>query len=343
MDLPVALHTAARTFCANQHSHWSGEYMPLVQSGQDRLGNDYSEYSKVAYSLFPRYRLDEAIEVEVERITGQQFRSLEEARKLLLEAGNRAFSSLLQEFQRSPEACIALTDEWKVFEAYISSLDAVQLARIEPLPYRRVLEDSESERLRQKLRTRWGVTGYWYPLSKCDANTNVIAFHQELWEQRDGTSLLLQVTQERAIRRCFLLREGPQDYEIYRSLIDPTYGGLESFVTSDFEWLVYSSHESSIAVAGWLADFVRAQWPDWGSVAYGGPSLACDIMEPIRAKCDAFVLHWLQSEPLRRSDFWEDRNGNCRLASPLAIKVCETSDTWRRLPLGDSTARVRAH
>ena len=42
-------------------------------------------------------------------------------------------------------------------------------------------------------------------------------------------------------------------------------------------------------------------------------SLACDIMEPIRPKCDAFVLHWLQSEPLRRCDFWEDRNGNCRL------------------------------
>jgi len=60
-------------------------------------------------------------------------------------------------------------------------------------------------------------------------------------------------------------------------------------------------------------------------------SLACDIMEPIRAKCDAFVLDWLQREPLRRSDFWEDRNGNCRIASSLAIKLCETSDTWRRL------------
>jgi CRISPR-associated endonuclease Cas1 len=60
-------------------------------------------------------------------------------------------------------------------------------------------------------------------------------------------------------------------------------------------------------------------------------SLACDIMEPIRPKCDAFVLDWLQREHLRRSDFWEDRNGNCRLASSLAVKLCETSDTWRRL------------
>jgi CRISPR-associated endonuclease Cas1 len=70
-------------------------------------------------------------------------------------------------------------------------------------------------------------------------------------------------------------------------------------------------------------------------------SLACDIMEPIRPKCDSFVLHWLQSEPLRKSDFWEDRNGNCRIGSSLAIKLCETSDTWRRLvaPVAEHVAQ----
>jgi CRISPR-associated endonuclease Cas1 len=61
-------------------------------------------------------------------------------------------------------------------------------------------------------------------------------------------------------------------------------------------------------------------------------SLACDLMEVCRpGAVDAFVLNWLQSEPLRKSDFWEDRNGNCRIASSLAVKLCETSDTWRRL------------
>src|SRR5713226_9185967 len=70
-------------------------------------------------------------------------------------------------------------------------------------------------------------------------------------------------------------------------------------------------------------------------------SLACDIMEPIRPKCDAFVRHWLQSELLRRSDFWEDRNGNCRIGSSLAVKLCETSDTWRKLiaPVAECVAQ----
>jgi hypothetical protein len=60
-------------------------------------------------------------------------------------------------------------------------------------------------------------------------------------------------------------------------------------------------------------------------------SLACDLQEPIRASVDAFLLNWLQTEPLCKSDFWEDRNGNCRLSRCLAIKLCETAETWRRL------------
>ncbi len=60
-------------------------------------------------------------------------------------------------------------------------------------------------------------------------------------------------------------------------------------------------------------------------------SLSCDLMEVCRPKVDAFVLNWLQNEPLRKSDFWEDRNGNCRLVSALAIKLAQTSHTWSKL------------
>jgi len=75
----------------------------------------------------------------------------------------------------------------------------------------------------------------------------------------------------------FSALEGPVDYEIARSLVDSRWRGDESFVTSDFEWLVYSSHESSIAVAGWLADVYRNQWRDWETVAYGGPFHTDDL------------------------------------------------------------------
>lgn len=71
-------------------------------------------------------------------------------------------------------------------------------------------------------------------------------------------------------------------------------------------------------------------------------SLACDLMEVCRPKVDAFVLNWLQSEPLRKSDFWEDRNGNCRLVSALAIKLAQTSHTWSKLvaPIAEYVAQA---
>jgi CRISPR-associated endonuclease Cas1 len=94
--------------------------------------------------------------------------------------------------------------------------------------------------------------------------------------------------------------------------------------------LLYSvlESESTLAASG------MGLLPEIGLLHADAPnrnSLSCDLMEVCRPKVDAFVLHWLQSEPLRKSDFWENRNGNCRIAPSLAIKLCETADTWRRL------------
>ena len=60
-------------------------------------------------------------------------------------------------------------------------------------------------------------------------------------------------------------------------------------------------------------------------------SLANDIQEVLRPAVDSFMLNWMQTECFRKGDFWEDRNGNCRIGSPLAKKLCETANTWRRL------------
>ncbi len=59
-------------------------------------------------------------------------------------------------------------------------------------------------------------------------------------------------------------------------------------------------------------------------------SLANDLQEVLRPMVDSFVLHWIQRELFRKADFWEDKNGNCRLMSQLCAKLGETSPTWRR-------------
>jgi CRISPR-associated endonuclease Cas1 len=70
-------------------------------------------------------------------------------------------------------------------------------------------------------------------------------------------------------------------------------------------------------------------------------SLACDLMEPVRPDCDAFVLDWITHELLKREWFVEERNGNCRLVTALAIKLSETAPMWARAvaPIAEWVAR----
>jgi CRISPR-associated endonuclease Cas1 len=60
-------------------------------------------------------------------------------------------------------------------------------------------------------------------------------------------------------------------------------------------------------------------------------SLCCDIMEAVRPSVDAWLLDWIMREPFRRSDFFEERNGNCRLLRRLAAKLSETMSVWGKL------------
>jgi CRISPR-associated endonuclease Cas1 len=59
-------------------------------------------------------------------------------------------------------------------------------------------------------------------------------------------------------------------------------------------------------------------------------SLACDLMEPIRPRVDAFLLDWLRSGLLQRKWFFEERDGNCRLTGEFAAQLSETSKLWKR-------------
>lgn len=60
-------------------------------------------------------------------------------------------------------------------------------------------------------------------------------------------------------------------------------------------------------------------------------SLALDLIETIRPAIEAWLLNWLLTEPLRRSDFAESSDGNCRISSVLCSKLSETAPTWGKL------------
>ena len=59
-------------------------------------------------------------------------------------------------------------------------------------------------------------------------------------------------------------------------------------------------------------------------------SLALDVLEPIRAQVDSYLLDWITRQPLKREWFFEQRDGNCRLMAVLAVRLAETASTWAR-------------
>jgi len=71
-------------------------------------------------------------------------------------------------------------------------------------------------------------------------------------------------------------------------------------------------------------------------------SFACDLMEPTRPHIDAYVVDWITRQPLKRDWFFEERDGNCRLMAPLAVKLSETAPTWGRVvaPFAEWTAQA---
>jgi CRISPR-associated protein Cas1 len=59
-------------------------------------------------------------------------------------------------------------------------------------------------------------------------------------------------------------------------------------------------------------------------------SLACDLMEVVRPRVDAYLLDWITRDPLKREWFSERPDGNCRLTASLAVRLSETASMWGR-------------
>ena len=60
----------------------------------------------------------------------------------------------------------------------------------------------------------------------------------------------------------------------------------------------------------------------------GRDSLACDLMEPIRPRVDEYVLGLLASQTFERSDFFESRDGSCRLMPAISRPLAITAPRW---------------
>ncbi len=73
-------------------------------------------------------------------------------------------------------------------------------------------------------------------------------------------------------------------------------------------------------------------------------SLALDLLEAIRPEVDAFIVEMLQNQVFRASDFFETRQGVCRVLPALTHALAETATQWakRIAPVAEWAAQTLA-
>lgn len=110
---------------------------------------------------------------------------------------------------------------------------------------------------------------------------DILAFHTDYFESIDGEVLLREALEQRGISKVFLLHEfGDPEYEIELNIYAPGYrdGGEQYSTSAQKEWMVYSSHESSMTVCGrWLVNVFRAAEPACIERTYQGPFSTPDL------------------------------------------------------------------
>ncbi len=253
------LHTAIRRYCMDRYSYWTEKYAELSSAGKDRAGYGYTDE---ALYTFPRYNVLNAILFEIERYRPEEFATFDEAK--------RFFSLVAAEaeniFTRPPKGNLeqkAMGEERETLSKFIDELTEDDLSSVEPLFYRRVLSAEERDSIWEKLRSRWEINGYWYPLAIHKPN-DVEAFQDAYFEKEVGAEKLQTVLRSRGVEMVWEMREDDNNYELELSAFEPYYSGAEGFwCDSSFDWIIYASHESSITIGGWLLPEIQQAWFNW--------------------------------------------------------------------------------
>jgi hypothetical protein len=262
----LLLHTAARRYCLERYSYWFERYSEIVRTRGDRQEGGYTAE---ALRTFPRYNILNAIRIEIERIDPDQLCDAGDTKALLVLAGEMAED----DFTRRPIGGIdskTMAEEREAYCAHITGLTPAVLNAIGPLPYRRVLASGESQSAWSHLQKRWQIPeGLWH--SSADKPSGILIFNSGPFEDAVIVEEIRSALTVRGIERVLELREYGPEYEEDLKLFEPCYNGAEGYWSSeDLDWIIYASHEGTVAIGGWLLGDVKAMWPSWTSHLWTG-------------------------------------------------------------------------
>lgn len=237
----AALHQAARWYCLDRVRYW--QHLPK------HLFSD----------LAPPWPWEtlEFLLCQVEQFVPTDFATVDELREMLILVTGIPGKAVLESTPDSQELVL--------FKQFLLNSDSAQWSHVPQLPYRRVLTDAETVRLRQSLEARWGR---WYG-GYCDRLTSPVATLDLAILEMPGSCDYLRraVSAQNEGHRLFELREWGPSFE--QEVEDTAFQAAEGFwMGRSLDWMVYVSHEASVTFAGQQLIEAMSQLPGFSAHLY---------------------------------------------------------------------------
>ncbi len=201
-----------------------------------------------------------ALRDEVERVDPDVLEDVARTRRLLIEGALRATSALAEE--GTPEA--GPFGEREDFVRFVMDAPEADLARTEPIPYRRLMVPAESRRAWETLHARWGIQPYGWVLRDEHPPTDAQAFEREAFQCGVPLGVLVEMLHARGVERAWVLN-GCDCLRDVEWLEDEGCADLTYWCDESADWVVFFPDlvDHAIVLRGWILDCVRETWPQW--------------------------------------------------------------------------------
>ena len=186
----------------------------------------------------------------IEFLVGKEFQDIENCKNNVLKFALENLKIRTANYSKEGHLKIIEAEKQK-FVDYINKIDVDNIDKIEPLPFRRRLNEYESKEVRENLSKNWNFDGgYWEPLNQCSPKPFFFfdIENLETIDYENVKNILLQKT-----IRIYEINEDRIDYEIDSVEFDPKSCEV-IYVDKSYNWIIYISHEGTIAFGG--LDFI---------------------------------------------------------------------------------------
>ncbi|MEO8027359.1 MAG: hypothetical protein ABI823_12845 [Bryobacteraceae bacterium] len=268
MDQRLVLHTLLRQYCITRRDECDSLYRRFILDGS-RKEPDLDRFNALVESSEGHRRIVrvQAVEAILRAVERHTFESAQTPDGLAadVEASASASAVWREEFITESVVLEALAEERRSFANYLNSLRVNLPRRVDPLPFRRTLQEQETAALWDALNQRWDTThGYWHPRTGLAIPTDVWVFN-ETFAESGGSDTIRTILRNRSVARIFELdRFDERPCEIDADVLEIRYEIPELYWTAQpFDWICYASHEGTVAIGGdWMLSALRQSCPE---------------------------------------------------------------------------------